>query len=142
MKKRGFIFLLVLILTTCTGCSVEYNINITSENIEEIINVTDYINANRTNEDILKEYNTWYPTFVNYIKEGETIEIESFDSKFPNIEYHQKEIKAIDNGYKYKYKYTYPIDQYYDSYVLANVFEEITVQEGINNLVIRRVYSD
>ena len=137
MKKRKFLFLLILILITCTGCSVEYNINITSNNIEEIINVTDYINENRTNEEILKEYNTWYPTFVNYIKEGETIETESFDSKIPNVEYHQKEIKTLDNGYKYMYKYTYPIKEYYDSYVLASVFEKVTVQKNHNNLVIR-----
>lgn len=137
MKKRRFLFLLILILITCTGCSVEYNINITSNNIEEIINVTDYINENRTNEEILKEYNTWYPTFVNYIKEGETIETESFDSKMPNVEYHQKEIKTLGNGYEYTYKYTYPIDKYYDSYVLANIYENVTIQEGINNLVIR-----
>ena len=36
MKKTKILCLIILIIM-CTGCSVEYNINITKDNIEEII---------------------------------------------------------------------------------------------------------
>ena len=41
MKRIKLLFLLTLITITCTGCSVEYNINITKDNIEETIYVSD-----------------------------------------------------------------------------------------------------
>lgn len=137
MKKIRFLFLITLILITCTGCDVEYNIHITKNDIEETINVTDYITPNRTQEDILNHYNMWYPTFVNFIKKGETIEIEDFSEKVDNIEYHDKTIQRIEDGYKYKYKYKYDIDEYYDSYVLASVFSDINVHKEYDKLVIR-----
>ena len=137
MKRVKSIFLVILILLTCTGCSVEYNINITKNNIEEVITVTDYITSNRTKTDILNHYNMWYPTFVNFIKEGESIEIEDFNEKVDGIEYHDKNIKEVDNGYEYTYKYTYDINEYYDSYALASTFLETTIHKKNDNLVIR-----
>ncbi|MBQ2873514.1 MAG: hypothetical protein IJE89_05905 [Bacilli bacterium] len=137
MKKVKILFWVILVLITCTGCSVEYNINITKNNIEEVINVTDYITSNRTKSDILNHYNMWYPTFVNFIEEGESIEIEDFTEKVDGIKYHDKTIKEFSNGYNYTYKYTYSKDEYYDSYVLASIFPETTVHEEIDKLVIR-----
>ena len=137
MKKIRLLFILTLITITCTGCSVEYNLNITEDNIEESISVTDYISSNRTKKDILNHYNMWYPTFVNYITDGETIEIEDFSEKVNGIEYHNKSIIELNNGYKYTYKYTYPIDKYYDSYVLANTFIETSIYENSETLVLR-----
>lgn len=137
MKKIKLLFLMAIIVILCTGCSVEYNINITRNNIEEVINVTDYISVNRTREDILTHYNMWYPTFVNYITKGETIELEDYSEKVEGIEYHQKQINEINNGYNYTYNYNYSLDEYYDSYVLASAFLETTVHEGSDNLVIR-----
>lgn len=135
MRKK--VLLLILILITCTGCSVEYNINITENNIEEEINVTDYKTSKRTNEEILTHYNTWYPTFVNYIKNGESIELNDYSKKVNGIEYHEKTINNIKNGYQYSYKYTYNIDEYYDAYVLARTFYETNVNNGHNNLVLK-----
>jgi len=137
MKKLKLLILTILITTLCTGCTIEYNINITNDKIIEEINVTDTILNNRSKNDILTHYNMWYPTYVNFIKEGETIEIEGYDQKIDNIEYHNKNINEIDNGYKYTYKYTYPIEKYYDSYVLATTFIESTVHNNSETLVLR-----
>lgn len=137
MKKVKLLFLITLIIITCTGCTVEYNININKDNIEEVINVTDYITSTRTREDILNHYNMWYPTFVNYIKEGETIELEDFSVKANGVIYHEKNINQINNGYNYTYKYTYDIEDYYDSYVLASSFIETTVHEDSDTLVLK-----
>lgn len=138
MKKIKLLLLLFFIVITCTGCTIEYNINITKNKIEEVIKVNDYISETRTNQDIMEHYNTWYPTFVNYIPEGqETIELEDYNKKIEGIEYHAKTINEINNGYQYTYEYIYPIDKYYDSYVLASSFIETTVHKGYNNLVIK-----
>lgn len=137
MKKTKIFALLSLITLTCTGCTVEYNIKITKDNVEEVINVNDKVSSTRTKEDILKEYNIWYPTYVNFITEGETIEIEDFSYKTEGVEYHQKQIENLDNGYNYTYSYIYPIGKYYDAYILARTFLETTVYEGNDNLVIK-----
>lgn len=137
MKRIKLLFLLILITITCTGCSVEYNINITKDNIEETIYVTDYISSNRTRKAILNHYNMWYPTYVNFITSGESIEIEDFSEKVDGIEYHNKSIIELNNGYKYTYKYTYPINKYYDSYILASSFAETTVYKRTNSLVLK-----
>lgn len=137
MKKLKLLLLMILIVLTCSGCTIEYNINITKDNVEEIINVNDYITSTRTRNDILKQYNMWYPTFVNYIPEGETIEIEDFSEKVSGIEYHEKNISETNDGYKYTYKYIYQIDEYYDSYALASTFIETTIHQGYSNLVIK-----
>lgn len=137
MKKNRIIFLIILILITCTGCSVEYNINITKNNIEETINVVDNITETRTKTDILNNYQKWYPTFVNFISKGESIEVENFDKKVDGVKYHDKTISENNNGYNYTYKYTYPIEEYYDSYILASVFPETQIYKGYDKLVIR-----
>lgn len=137
MKKVKLLFLTFLIVITCTGCTVEYNINITKDTIAETINVTEYFTSNRTQEDILKEYNTWYPTYVNFITEGESIEIEDYNHKTPGVEYHNKNINNLNGGYNYKYSYIYPINKYYDAYVLTTAFVETTIQKNYDSLIIK-----
>lgn len=133
MKKNRLLFISFLILVTCTGCTVEYNINITESNIEEIINVTDY----ESNNEILKHYNTWYPTFVNFMKNEETIELENYNQKYDGIEYHKKDVKTLNNGYQYTYQYTYDIDDYHDAYTLAVAYSDTTVYKRTDSLVLR-----
>ena len=137
MKRIRRFVLLIILMLTCTGCTIEYNIDITEDTIEEVLNVTDYITSNRTSQDILKHYNTWYPTYVNFLENKESIEIEDFSQKVDGIEYHNKSIKETYDGYSYTYSYKYPIDKYYDAYVLANTFLETTVHQGNNTLVIK-----
>lgn len=137
MKRVKLLFLIVLVVITCTGCSIEYNITISEDEVKEVINVNDYVTLKRSERDILNHYNTWYPTYVNFIEDGESIEIENFDEKVDGIEYHQKTQTKTSNGYEYSYNYTYPIEKYYDSYVLASSFVETTVQKTDNTLVLK-----
>lgn len=137
MKKIKLIFLTIIITVMCTGCTIEYNITINEDNIEEIINVNDYVTSTRTSEDILKHYKMWYPVFVNYINDGETIELEDFSEKADGIEYYQKNIKEKNNGYQYTYKYMYDIDDYYDSYALATTFVEPKIHKSNDTLVLK-----
>ena len=57
MKNKKVLFLMILILINCTGCTIEYNINITKDNIKETIIVNDYITDTRTDNDIMTHYN-------------------------------------------------------------------------------------
>jgi len=137
MKRKKLLFLIILILITCTGCTVEYNINITKDSIEETINVDDIVMSNRTESDILKHYKMWYPTYVNFIPKGESIEIEDFSEKVDGIEYHEKSIKETYDGYSYTYRYKHNIDNYYDSYVLASTYQDTTIYKGYDSLVLK-----
>lgn len=136
MKKNKLLFLIIILLM-CTGCTVEYNINITADSIDETIVVNDYPTYGRTKNQILKHYNMWYPVFVNFIKEGETIEIEDFSDKVDGIEYYQKNLQELNNGYQYSYKYNYNIEEYYDSYALATAFIEPKVHITSDALILR-----
>ena len=137
MKKLKLIPLIIMTMMLCTGCSIEYNINVTTDTIEETINVVDNITYARTKNDILTHYNMWYPVFVNYIKDGETIEIEDYSTKANGVEYYNKNIIETDFGYNYTYKYRYDIDEYYDSYALASTFIEPMVRKNNKNLVLK-----
>lgn len=137
MKKIKLLCLIFLILITCTGCKMKYSINITKNTIEEKININDYITSTRTQKDILEQYNNWYPTYVNYITEGETIEIEDYSYKQEGIEYHNKNINMLSNGYNYKYSYIYPINKYYNAYSLALTFVDSTFQNNYDSLILR-----
>lgn len=137
MKKLRLFILTFIITMLCTGCSIEYNITIGENTIEESIVVDDFITGSRSKNEILDHYNMWYPVFVNYVDEGESIELEDFSEKVKGIEYYNKNIEEISNGYKYTYKYTYDIDDYYDSFALATTFIEPNVYKTNKNLVLK-----
>lgn len=137
MKRIKLLIIMILISTLSTGCSVEYNLEVSSDTIKEEIIVNDNITSKRTSETILNHYNKWYPTYVNYIKTGESIPLPNFDKKVEGIKYYDKSITEIDNGYKYKYLYTHNIYEYYDAYVLASTFMDATVQQKQDTLVLK-----
>ena len=137
MKKIRLLFISILIIMSCTGCNVEYNIKITKDNIQETINVIDYESTVRTKNDIIKQYNKWYPTYVNYMSSDTSIKIENFNKKYEGIEYHNKNIIEVNNGYKYTYNYNYSINKYYDASTLANSFKDTTVLKKNNSLVLK-----
>jgi len=137
MKRIKMLLIMILISIISTGCSVEYNLEINSNTIKEQIIVNDNITSKRTSEDILKHYNKWYPTYVNYIKNGESIPLPNFNTKVDGIEYYNKSIVETNNGYKYTYSYDHDIEEYYDAYVLANIFMDTTVQKTYSALVLK-----
>lgn len=136
MKKVKMLFL-ITILFACTGCTVEYNININEDTVEETIVVNDYIAPSRSKTEILNDYNMWYPVFVNFVKEGETIELTDFSQKANGVEYYNKTINEIGNGYQHQYQYQYNIDDYYDSYALATTFIEPNIYNTSDTLVLK-----
>lgn len=110
MKRINRIFIAFILLSLCSGCTINYNLEITSDIVKESIEITDTEINSRNKETILKEYNRWIPAYINTEDEMAT----SYDSsiKNENFEYHKKNIKELSNGYYYTYKYNYPIDKY------------------------------
>lgn len=137
MKRIKMLLIIILISLLSTGCSVEYNITVNSDTIKEEIIVTDKVTTKRNKETILSHYNKWYPTYVNYLKGSESIPLPNFNKKYDGIEYHNKNIIEINNGYKYTYLYEHKIDNYYDSYALANTFKDTTIQQNGDSLVLK-----
>lgn len=135
MKRIKLFIMLILISTLSTGCSVEYNLTINKDTIQEDIIVNDIITSKRTKEKILNHYNKWYPTYINYITSGESIPLPNYNSKYNGIEYYDKTIKEIENGYQYNYKYTHGLDRYYDAYVLGVAFPDTSIYESNKLLV-------
>lgn len=132
MKKIKLFVTMILFSTLLTGCSVEYNITINSDTIKEEIVVNDVVKSTRTKEQILNHYNKWYPVYVNYRKTGESIPLPNFNKKVAGIEYYNKSINEMNNGYEYKYSYEHDIDNYYDAYALASTFVYTTVNNETN----------
>ena len=108
MKRVNKLLIAFILLTLCSGCSINYNIEITKDTVKETIKVTDTVMSNRSKSEILSEYERWIPA---YIDNDITIEYDS-SIKSDIFEYHEKTIKELDSGYYYTYTYTYPIDKY------------------------------
>ena len=136
MKKIKLLLIMILISILSTGCSVEYNLTISSNTIKEEIIVNDKITSTRTKDKILAQYNKWYPTYINYITSGESIPLPNYNTKYTGVEYYDKSIEETSNGYKYKYQYAHKKEKYYDAYVLANTFFDTTVYDTKNNFEI------
>lgn len=120
MKKKNKIIIMLLIILCTTGCSIKYDINIKNNSVEETISVTDTEINGRTKEDILNHYNLWYPAYTE--DSPEYLELD-FKEKYDNIEYHQKNIQEIQNGYKYTYKYIYTFNTYQKASSITKAYQ-------------------
>lgn len=120
MKRiNGFLIIMVLVIA-CTGCSIDYKIEITKETIKENIAITDLTTNKRTKEIIYSEYQNWVPVYVNALKN----EVFEYDGtiKIENVEYHNKNITELENGYNYTYSYNYPISTFEDASSIRQMY--------------------
>ena len=146
MKKTNKILISLILLILCTGCTIDYKLEITSDTIKETIEVNDTIMTNRTKQDIYNEYNLWFPVYTEI--SDTPIEYDA-NTKLNDVEYHQKSIKENSNGYYYTYKYDYPIKQYKNASVIRQAYENgsvyvadnyITINSGKSNLLCNYSY--
>lgn len=149
MKRINRVMILVSILTMCSGCSINYNIDITADTIKENIEITDLASPERTKQDIYNEYDLWYPTYINAF--GDQLLEYDNTNKIDGVEYHNKTIKEINNGYYYTYKYNYPIEKYGNASTIREVYAKkqfyidnssITINTDSINLLCNYSYFD
>ena len=112
MKRIKKILFVLGLLVLCTGCTINYDLEIKESEIIENIVVNDTITLGRTSKDILDTYNTWMPVYDNIDNPDLIQDSDDNDGKVDGIPYHQKSKKEITDGYSLTYKYTYPIGEF------------------------------
>lgn len=134
MKKISKIFISLILLSLCSGCTINYNIEITSDSVKENIEITDTETNGRNKTTILKEYNRWIPAYIDTENDIAT----SYDSsvKSEEFEYHEKSIKELTNGYYYTYKYNYPIDKYSNAIATREAYQKRKFYIGDDYIII------
>ena len=127
IKKTLFILMLLIL---CSGCTIKYNLEINEFEIVENITVSDTAMLGRTNNDILETYDTWMPVYDNIDNPDLIQDSDDDGGKIEGIEYHEKNITKIENGYKHTYKYTYPIDKFNHANSLKLAFGKPSFYNG------------
>lgn len=108
MKRINRVLIALMLLFLCSGCSINYHIEITEDYVKETIKINDTIKTNRTKNDMLTQYQSWIPAYID----ENNIEEYDINKKLKGFEYHEKTIEERTNGYYYIYKYNYPIEEY------------------------------
>jgi len=127
MKRIKILFVLVIVCL-CSGCTINYDLEIKDKEIIENIMVTDTKIGSRDDNGILSDYNTWMPVYDNVQDDGLITDGDS--GKIDGIEYHEKSINRINNGYYHTYKYTYPIDKFNHANSLRLAFGKPNFYDG------------
>ena len=86
-------------LALCTGCTINYDLEIKESQIIEEIDVNDILINGRTSDDILKNYNSWMPVYDNIDNPDLIQDSDDNDGKIEGIPYHEKSITKISDGY-------------------------------------------
>ena len=107
MKK---IFLILSILFLLSGCSVNYEINITKDYINDNI---DIFSLNEEDSNSILNYKEPLPADINSILP------ENPEEKYDDVEYYN-ETKSLDNNgyYHLNYQYTFKKDEYVNNNVI------------------------
>lgn len=134
MKRIKRMFIAFILLSLCSGCTINYNLEITSDTVKETIKITDTITNDRNKTDILKVYNRWIPAYIDSINGNG----KGYDSSIKNedFEYHKKNIKELDNGYYYTYEYDYPIYKYNDAVATREAYIKRNFYKGNDYIMI------
>lgn len=110
MKKNLKIVVLLGILFFMTGCSVDYNLEINSNNnFKEEIMINASVNSLNTMEDIYNDYLNEYPI---YSDEYEEFRYYAPYEKNKDYTYFQKSYQKLENGYKLNYKADFSFDDF------------------------------
>lgn len=130
--KRKIIILVGLVLVLC-GCNAEVNLKVTKNDIEETINITDYV-SNYANETMLvNNYRNYVPAFFTDI----IVDTEP-DEKKNNVEYYTKSKINFNNGYNFTYKYKFEFNEYNKAMSVKNAYRSVFLQHDRkeNNIVL------
>lgn len=121
MNKK--VIILVLFIFLLCGCSIEVNLTVDENNIFEEISILDYTNEQISKENILTKYRKYYPVYTDDLDEEEP------DEKYSGIDYYNREVLELDNGYNIKYSYKHKLSKYYNANTLKLGFKS-------NNIIV------
>jgi len=117
MRNKCLLFLVIVLC--CTGCHVDYNLDIDNQlNLDESI----VLQADTSSdEEKIQGYDEYLP--VDYKADESAV----FQKKFPNIEYYS--IKKSKDNSSMSFQYKYNISQFNEGMFVKNCFKYITVMK-------------
>lgn len=120
--KRKIIVLVGLVLVLC-GCDAEVNLKVTKNDIEETINITDYVGNYASETMLVNNYRDYIPAFFSEI----IVDTEP-DERKPKVDYYTKSKISFNNGYNFTYKYKFEFDEYSKAMSVKNAYRSVFVQ--------------
>ncbi len=123
MNKK--VVALILMVFMLCGCSAEVNLNITSTDIYEQVNINAYQSSDFTKEQIKQSFRQYVPAF----KTDVLVDTEP-DKKNPGVQYYDRKETDIGNGYAYQYSYKFKFNEYRNATSLKEAYKSINIQEN------------
>ena len=124
---------LIIIIFLISGCTAEVNLNITNNKVNESVDITFYQNVIYSKDLIRTSFRNYIPAFAK-----EHVVDEDADLPIQGIEYYQKEVTDLGNGYRFNYSYDFDITDYENSTTMKNAFHvsRIDVNRANNQIKI------
>lgn len=122
MNKK--IILLILILFLLCGCSAEVNLNIATDGVYEEVKINALPDNYYTKEQLNTVFRQYIPAFANNV----IVDTEP-DQASPGIQYYQRKVNDIGNGYSFTYNYKFNLSNYKNATTIKNAFKSVTIQD-------------
>ena len=119
MKIKILILILVLLITC--GCSADVTLNISNGQIEESVSINYYFNDVDTKELGQKHLKKYYPAFYNVVI------VEEEDIKNDGVEYYERILTDLGNGYNAKYKYKFDLLDYHKASTAKRAVKSLSI---------------
>lgn len=118
----------IIAMITLTGCSANYTITITKDNVNEKIEVLDNVSSTRSVTDIMDNYKKKYPVYPV----EDLFDESQLYQKYDDVEYYNQTYNIDDNGYHLFYEYNYPIAnyEYANSINYSYSYKDITYKDN------------
>lgn len=117
MKNKCLLFFVIVLC--CTGCHVDYNLNIDNDlNLDEAV----VLQADTSSDaERIEKYDEYLPVDYN------SDDYSSFDKKLPNMKYYS--IKKSKDNSSMSLKYKFDISQFNEGMIAKSCFKYITVMK-------------
>lgn len=124
--KNGKLLFLLLILMICSGCSVEYNLNIDKDDkIKEIITL---LAEDGNDIEQIEKYQTYLPIDKDADDAG------VFGKKIDGVSYYdQKKSPSYD---KLRFSYLHNFDTFQRDYITNSSYQYVTITKDDNQLIL------
>lgn len=119
--KVKYLLLVVLIFMMC-GCTAEVNLDISSDKINESVNITFYQNALYPKDIIKTSFRNYIPIYASDL----IVDTEP-DQPHEDIKYYKKTETDLGNGYLFNYKYNFDIDEYREARTVKDGFRSYNI---------------
>lgn len=125
MKKRKLLFIILLFMF-CSGCSVDYNLNIDSDDkINEVVEL-----SAEDGEDIEKIES--YQNYLPIDKGADDANV--FKNKIDEVAYYDQKKSTTDD--KLKFSYLHNFDTFQQDYITNNSYKYVTITKDENKLIL------